>query len=303
MIEVQSLTKRFGRTVAVNELSFGVRPGRVTGFLGPNGAGKSTTIRAMLGLDRPDSGRVLIDGRRYGEIAFPLRTVGALLDARSMHGGRSIRGHLLALAQSNRIPGRRVAEVLEIVGLDQAAGKRAKGLSLGMAQRAGIAAALLGDPEILLLDEPVNGLDPEGIRWIRGLMRQLAAEGRTVLVSSHLMSEMAQTADHLVVIGQGSLLADSSVDDFVAANAQSYVLVRTPHPDQLSQALSAAGIEVTVAPDGALHVAGSTSAAVGELAASHGLTVYEISSQVPSLEEAFMRLTADAVEYRANAEV
>ncbi|RZU51336.1 ABC-2 type transport system ATP-binding protein [Krasilnikovia cinnamomea] len=299
MIEVKQLSKRYGATVAVDGLSFTVEPGRVTGFLGPNGAGKSTTMRAMVGLDRPTSGEVLIDGKRYDQLAHPLRQVGALLDARSLNGGRTVRGHLQGLALSNRIPAARVHEVLDIVGLAGVAGKRAKGLSLGMSQRLGVAAALLGDPQVLLLDEPVNGLDPEGILWIRGLMKRLAADGRTVFVSSHLMSEMALTADHLIVIGQGRLLADSSVSEFIDRNARSFILIRTPEPEKMRSTLTTAGIRVEQGGDGALEAVGTTLEAVGALAAQHQVTVYEISPQVASLEEAFMQLTANAVEYRA----
>ncbi|MEU5051916.1 ATP-binding cassette domain-containing protein [Streptomyces sp. NPDC021096] len=303
MIEVQELTKRYGATVAVDRLSFRVEPGRVTGFLGPNGAGKSTTMRAMVGLDRPTSGQVLIDGKRYEDLPRPLTKVGALLEAKALHGGRTGRGHLLGLAHSNRIPDRRVDEVLDLVGLTSAAGKRAKGLSLGMGQRLGVAAALLGDPQVVLFDEPVNGLDPEGILWIRGLMKNLAAEGRTVFVSSHLMSEMALTAEHLIVIGQGRLLADTSVEDFIARNSRSYILVRTPEPERMRDLLAAEGIQVDDGPDGALEAVGTTLETVGGLAAKNQVTVYEISPRSASLEEAFMQLTADSVDYRARQEV
>jgi ABC-2 type transport system ATP-binding protein len=303
VIEVRQLTKRYGATVALDGLSFRVEPGRVTGFLGPNGAGKSTTMRALLGLDRPTSGQALIGGRRYDELPRPLRTVGALLEARAMHGGRTVHGHLLGLARSNRIPDRRVGEVLETVGLADVAHRRSKGLSLGMAQRAGVAAALLGDPQVLLLDEPVNGLDPEGILWIRGLMRHLAGEGRTVFVSSHLMSEMALTADHLVVIGRGRLLADTSVEDFIARNSRSYILIRTPEPERMRDVLAAEGIRSDDGPEGVIEAVGTTLETVGSLVAAHRVTVYEISPHVASLEEAFMDLTADAVDYRAKQEV
>ncbi|MGP3948715.1 ATP-binding cassette domain-containing protein [Streptomyces sp. 7N604] len=303
MIEVQELTKRYGTTLAVDRLSFAVAPGRVTGFLGPNGSGKSTTMRAMLGLDHPTSGRVLIDGRTYGQLSHPLRKVGALLEAKALHGGRTAHAHLLGLARSNRIPAQRVDEVLETVGLGSAAGKHTEGYSLGMAQRLGVAAALLGDPPVLLLDEPVNGLDPEGILWIRGLMKKLAAEGRTVFVSSHLMSEMALTADHLIVIGQGKLLADTSVEQFIAHNSRSYILIRTPDPERMRDALTAAGIRADDGPDGVLEAVGASVEAVGELAARNRVTVHEISPRTASLEEAFMQLTADAAEYRAGKEV
>jgi ABC-2 type transport system ATP-binding protein len=299
MIEVQELTKRYGTTLAVDGLSFRVEPGRVTGFLGPNGAGKSTTMRAMIGLDRPTAGQVLIEGRRYEDLPRPLCTVGALLDAKALHGGRTVHGHLLGLARSNRIPDRRVAEVLEIVGLGAVADKRAKGLSLGMAQRVGIAAALLGDPAVLLFDEPVNGLDPEGILWIRELMKKLASEGRTVFVSSHLMSEMALTAEHLIVIGRGRLLADTSVAEFIDRNSRSYIRIRTPQPERLLDVLTAAGIPATTGLDGSIEATGTTQETLGALVAEQQVTVYEISPQVASLEEAFMQLTSDAVEYRA----
>jgi ABC-2 type transport system ATP-binding protein len=294
VIEVRNLSKRYGGTTAVDGLSFTVRPGQVTGFLGPNGAGKSTTMRIMLGLDRPTGGRVLIDGERFHRLPDPLRRVGALLEATAVHGGRRAHDHLLWLARSNRIPRTRVSEVLRMVGLEEVARRRAKGLSLGMAQRLGIAAALLGDPPVLLFDEPVNGLDPEGIRWIRDLLRELAAEGRTVFVSSHLMSEMALTAEHLIVIGRGRLLADTTVAEFISANSSSHVRIRTPEPERMRDALVAAGITVRRAPDGALEVDVSEPARVGELAAANGLVVHEVTVRSASLEEAFMRLTGDA---------
>ncbi|MGW5875091.1 ABC transporter ATP-binding protein [Nocardiopsis terrae] len=299
MIEVRELTKRYGKKTAVDQLSFTVESGHVTGFLGPNGAGKSTSMRAMIGLDRPTSGTVLIDGRHYREYPEPLRKVGALLDAKAVHPGRTVRGHLTWLARSNRIPDSRIDEVLDTVGLTEVARKRTKGLSLGMGQRLGIAAALLGDPEILLFDEPVNGLDPEGILWIRGLMRRLANEGRTVLVSSHLMAEMALTADHLVVIGQGRLLADLPTEEFVSDNARSYVLVRTPAVEKTLELLTAQGFSATRTEDGALEVEDTSPEILGELVAKHQLTVYEISPRTASLEEAFMQLTSSTVEYRA----
>ncbi|MFC4058492.1 ABC transporter ATP-binding protein [Planomonospora corallina] len=299
MIDVRNLTKRYGGTVAVDGLSFTVRPGRVTGFLGPNGAGKSTTMRMMLGLDRPTAGRVLIGGRRYRDLAEPLRHVGALLDPGAVHGGRSAYRHLLWLARANRIPEARVRRVLELTGLEDVASRRAGGFSLGMAQRLGIAAALLGDPPVLLFDEPANGLDPEGVLWIRNLMRDLAAQGRTVLVSSHLMGETAVTADHLIVIGRGRLLADTTVREFVAAHARSRVRVRTPEPERVRDALAAAGIPVRQAADGALEAHGAEAVKVGELAAARGLAVHEISTESASLEEAFLRLTGQAAEYRA----
>jgi ABC-2 type transport system ATP-binding protein len=299
MIEVQSVSKRYGKQLVLDQLSFRVESGRVTGFLGPNGAGKSTTMRIMIGLDRPTSGTVLIDGQPYERYDQPLRKVGALLDAGSVHPGRTLRNHLLGLARSNGLPEGRVTAVLEQVGLAGVAGKRAKTLSLGMAQRLGVAAALLGEPEVLLFDEPVNGLDPEGIQWIRRLMRQLAGEGRTVLVSSHLLSEMAITAEHLVVIGRGRLLADMPSQEFIARYSGGHIRVRTPEKERLRDLLAARGITVRVGSGGALEVEGSTQEAVGELAAEHRVTVYEISSSMASLEEAFVELTAGSVEYRA----
>ncbi|AEW96572.1 MULTISPECIES: ATP-binding cassette domain-containing protein [Streptomycetaceae] len=299
MIELHALTKRYGEKVAVDHLTFAVRPGMVTGFLGPNGAGKSTTMRMMLGLDNPTSGDVLIDGRRYAALRQPLRYIGALLEAKAWHGGRSAYHHLLCLAQSNRIPRRRVDEVLRVVGLTGVARKRTKGFSLGMGQRLGIAAALLGDPTILMFDEPVNGLDPEGIHWIRHLMKGLAAEGRTVFVSSHLMSEMALTADHLVVIGQGRLLADTSMAQFIAENSRSYVTVRSPQPERMLDVFNAAGIRAAATGDGGYEVTGTDAAELGELAARYRVTLHELSPRRASLEEAFMRLTAQSVEYHA----
>ncbi|MGP4110160.1 ATP-binding cassette domain-containing protein [Streptomyces sp. 4N509B] len=292
MIELHDVTKSYGSVRAVDRLSFRVEPGRVTGFLGPNGAGKTTTVRVLLGLHRPSTGHALINGRRYHQLSSPLRTVGALLDPRHVHGGRTAHGHLTALARSNRIPARRVDEVLDTVGLTEAAHRRTVGFSLGMAQRLGIAAALLGDPPVLVLDEPVNGLDPEGILWIRGLMKTLAAEGRTVFVSSHLMSEMALTAEHLIVIGRGRLLADTSVKDFIARHSRSFVLVRTPQPQRMREALLGAGIETGAGDDGSLEAVGVEPETVGELAARHGVTVYEISPRTASLEEAFLRLAS-----------
>ncbi|MHB1535590.1 MAG: ABC transporter ATP-binding protein [Acidimicrobiales bacterium] len=299
MIEAEHLTKRYGTTVAVDDLSFAVRPGVVTGFLGPNGAGKTTTMRLILGLDAPSSGHISIDGRSYRQLSVPLREVGALLEGKAIHPGRKAYYHLLALAQSNGIPTSRVDEVLAIVGLQSVARRRAGGFSLGMAQRLGIAAALLGDPGVLLFDEPVNGLDPEGILWVRTFMRQLAAEGRTVLVSSHLMSEMALTADQLIVIGRGRLIAASSVDDFVRSSARASVLVRSPQATALAERLRAAGAAVEPLPEGALDVAGLDSAAIGDLAARAGIALHELTPQRASLEEAFMEMTKDSVEYHA----
>ncbi|MFD5285243.1 ABC transporter ATP-binding protein [Streptomyces rubrogriseus] len=300
MIELEGLTKRYGEKVAVNNLSFTVRPGIITGFLGPNGAGKSTTMRMVLGLDRPTAGDVRIDGKHYDQLTDPLTYIGALLEAKAWHGGRSAYNHLLCLAQSNGIPASRVREVLDTVGLSAVARKKTKGFSLGMGQRLGIAGALLGDPRILMFDEPVNGLDPEGIHWIRNLMKTLASQGRTVFVSSHLMSEMALTADHLVVIGQGRLLADTSMAEFIAENSRSYVRIRTPQREQLLDALHAAGVTVVESGEGVLEVDGDKSETVGELAARHQVVLYELSPQRASLEEAFMQLTAESVEYHAH---
>jgi ABC-2 type transport system ATP-binding protein len=301
MIELDGLTKRYGEKVAVNNLSFAVRPGIVTGFLGPNGAGKSTTMRMILGLDRPTAGDVRIDGTHYDHLKDPLTYIGALLDAKAVHGGRSAFNHLLCLAQSNGIPRARVAEVLDTVGLTSVARKKAKGFSLGMGQRLGIAGALLGDPRILMFDEPVNGLDPEGIHWIRHLMKSLAEQGRTVFVSSHLMSEMALTADHLVVIGQGRLLADTSMADFIQQNSRSYVRIRTPQRERFLDVLHEAGITVVETSGGPLEVDGGKPELIGELAARHQIVLHELSPQQASLEDAFMQLTAESVEYHAHA--
>ncbi|MBV8951943.1 MAG: ATP-binding cassette domain-containing protein, partial [Actinobacteria bacterium] len=276
MIRVDGVTKRFGSTIALDDLSFEVRPGRVTGFLGPNGAGKTTTMRVILGLDAPTSGRATVNGRPYRDLGVPLHEVGALLDARAVHGGRSARDHLRWLARSNGIAAQRVDDVLELTGLTEVSRRRAGKFSLGMAQRLGIAAALLGDPEILMFDEPVNGLDPEGIRWIRNLLRSLAAEGRTVFVSSHLMSEMALTAEHLVVIGRGHLIADAGVDEIVAGGRRRTVRVRSPQASGLRQLLARHGFSVTPDADGALHVDGVETEAVGELAAANGLVLHEL---------------------------
>ncbi|WP_028813189.1 ABC transporter ATP-binding protein [Streptomyces flavidovirens] len=302
MIELTGLTKRYGEKVAVDHLTFTVRPGIVTGFLGPNGAGKSTTMRMVLGLDNPTAGDVRIDGKHYADLRDPLKYIGALLDAKAMHGGRNAYNHLLCLAQSNGIPRSRVSEVLETVGLTSVAKKRAKGFSMGMGQRLGIAGALLGDPEILMFDEPVNGLDPEGIHWIRNLMKALASQGRTVFVSSHLMSEMALTADHLVVIGQGRLLADTSMAGFIRENSRSYVRLRSPEQERLRDVMHEAGITAVSAANGSLEVDGVTSEQLGELAARHQLVLHELSPQQASLEEAFMRLTAESVEYHAHSD-
>src|SRR5450432_3082259 len=269
MIEARSLTKRYGEKVAVDHLSFSVEPGKITGFLGPNGAGKTTTMRLILGLDHPSVGTVTVNGKAFRQLAHPMREVGALLDAKAVHGGRSAYSHLLCLAQTNNLPRRRVGEVLELVGLSEVAKKRSKGFSLGMGQRLGIAAALLGDPAILMFDEPVNGLDPEGIRWIRNLMKALAAEGRTVFVSSHLMSEMENTADHLLVIGRGRLIADCTVAEFIAQSSGQTVRVATPQADQLAKAVTATGGTAVTGADGALIVSGLVAAQVGDLAFEH----------------------------------
>ncbi len=294
-VEVDRLTKRFGPVLAVDELSFTVLPGRVTGFLGPNGAGKSTTLRVLLGLNAPTSGTALIGGRRYQDLTWPLHQVGALLDATALPAGRTARDHLLALAQSNGIGRPRVTEVLELTGLGAVAARRTGEFSLGMKQRLGLAAALLADPPVLLLDEPVNGLYPEGIRWIRQLLRFLAAEGRTILISSHLMSEMAQTADHLVIVGRGRLLAYTPTARFTAA-ARRDVLVRAPRAAELAGLLTAAGADVSTE-DGGLAVTGVDAAAVGELAAAHGIALHELTVRESSLEDAYLALTGASAEY------
>ncbi|MFE9958764.1 ABC transporter ATP-binding protein [Micromonospora sp. NPDC005299] len=299
MIELRDLTKRYGGTTAVNRLTLTVRPGHVTGFLGPNGAGKSTTLRLVLGLHRPTGGTALVDGRPFADRPRGLRHAGALLDAGDVHGGRSAGAHLAALARSNGLPRARVGEVLDQVGLTGVAGRRIGGFSLGMRQRLGIAAALLGDPPVLLFDEPFNGLDPEGVRWVRALFRRLAAEGRTVLVSSHLMSEMEQTADHLVVIGRGELLVDESLAAFAARSAHTQVIVRTTDPATLAAALAAAGGAVTPGGGDALTVTGLSVDRIGELAFCAGVAVHELTSRAASLEEAFMDLTADRLDYAA----
>jgi ABC-2 type transport system ATP-binding protein len=310
MIEVRDLTKRFGDKLAVDHLTFTVQPGRVTGFLGPNGAGKSTTMRLVLGLDHPTAGTATIDGKRYQDLPNPLRTVGALLEAKSVHGGRSARNHLLFLAQTQGLPRSRVDEVLGLVGLQEVANKRAGSFSLGMSQRLGIAAAMLGDPEFLLLDEPVNGLDPEGVLWIRNLMKQLASEGRTILVSSHLMNEIAVTADYLIVIGRGKLITQSTTEDVIARSTDTSVRVRTPQAERLTELITAAGGHATPgengkgAPHGAgsgngaglLTVTGLPAARIGEIAASASIVLHELTP-LASLEEAFMELTSGSVEF------
>jgi ABC-2 type transport system ATP-binding protein len=301
MIEARGLTKRYGDKLAVDQLTFTVEPGRITGFLGPNGAGKTTTMRMILGLDRPTRGTVTVHGKEFGKLAYPMHEVGALLDAKAVHGGRSAYNHLLCLAQTNGLPRRRVGEVLDLVGLTEVAKKRSRGFSLGMGQRLGIAAALLGDPAILMFDEPVNGLDPEGILWIRNLMKALAAEGRTIFVSSHLMSEMENTADHLLVIGKGRLIADCSVAEFIARNSVQSVRVRTPEPEILVHAvLEAGGITMPGAAPGVIMVQNLPVERIGDLAFERRIRLHELAPTQASLEEAFMELTADSVEYRAH---
>jgi len=301
MIEASGLSKRYGATIAVDDLSFTVPPGSVTGFLGPNGAGKSTTMRLILGLDAPDCGAVTVNGRPYTSYRRPLFAVGALLEARSFHGGRSAYSHLLCLARSNGIGRSRVGEVLDLVGLDRAARKRAGGFSLGMGQRLGIAAALLGDPGVLILDEPVNGLDPEGVAWIRDLLKSLAAEGRTVLVSSHLMSEMENTADRLIIVGRGKLIAQAAIGDLLAAGPGSHAKVRSPQADRLAALLQAQGAAVHRSQDGTLAVTGVSTDAIGELARANGITLAELSSRQASLEDRYMELTRDTTDYHTAA--
>ncbi|SFU08948.1 ABC-2 type transport system ATP-binding protein [Geodermatophilus amargosae] len=298
MIEIRNLTKVYGGTHAVDDLTVTVRPGRVTGFLGPNGAGKSTTMRTIVGLDRPTSGEVLVTGRRYADHPAPMREVGALLDAKAAHPGRTAVTHLRALAVTNGIPRSRVDEVVAMVGLQEAADRRVGGFSLGMAQRLGIAAALLGDPEVVLLDEPVNGLDPDGIRWIRGFLRGLAGEGRTVFVSSHLMSEMALTADHLVIVGRGRLLADVSMEE-MTASASGQVRVRSPQAQELARLLAGAGAAVTRSEPDVLSITGRTSTDIAETALAARILLTELTPVHASLEDAYLALTAPDVQYRA----
>ncbi|MCB5181417.1 ABC transporter ATP-binding protein [Streptomyces antimicrobicus] len=300
-IEIRELTKAYGSTRAVDHLTFDVLPGRVTGFLGPNGAGKSTTMRLLLGLDRPTSGTATIDGRCFADLREPLHHVGALLDAQAAHGGRTARDHLLGLAVSNRLPRRRVEEVLERTGIAAVGGRRVKTFSLGMRQRLGIAAALLGDPGVLLLDEPTNGLDPEGIIWIRELMRDLAAQGRTVLVSSHLMAETSLMADHLVVLGQGRLLADMSMKDFIDAHSTARVRVRTADPARLGAALGREGLELVSGADGCWTVDGASAEHIGGLAAREGIPVLQLVDERASLEQAYLGLTASHAQFTAAA--
>jgi ABC-2 type transport system ATP-binding protein len=301
MIDAQALTKRYGAKLAVDGLSFEVHPGVVTGFLGPNGSGKSTTMRMIMGLDAPTEGEVTVNGRHYHDLPWPLHEVGALLEAKAIHPGRSAQAHLRMLAESNHIAHSRVDEVLDIVGLTSVAGQRAGKFSLGMGQRLGIAGALLGDPEVLLFDEPVNGLDPDGIRWVRNLLKGLAREGRTVFVSSHLMSEMALTADEVVIIGRGRLIAQVPVDQLINQSSQRFVRVCSPEIDKLRGALEADGATAVIEEDGSLSVRGADSAAIGELAARIPVVLHELSPQSASLEEAFMELTEGSVEYHGAA--
>ncbi|HWR84581.1 MAG TPA: ATP-binding cassette domain-containing protein [Rhodoglobus sp.] len=302
MIEAHSLTKRYGAKTAVDDIGFTVRPGEVTGFLGPNGAGKSTTMRMIVGLDRPSAGTVTVNGRPYAEHRAPLREVGALLDAKAVHTGRSAYNHLLALAATHGIGRDRVREVIGMTGLESVAGKRVGGFSLGMGQRLGIAAALLGDPATLILDEPVNGLDPEGVKWVRTLTRRLAAEGRTVFLSSHLMSEMALTADHIIVLGRGRIIADAPVGDILNGATRETVQVRSPQGEHLARLLASDEVTVTPAPDGLLQVSGLPASRIGDLAARAGIALHELTPVSASLEEAYMELTQDDVEYRTAVE-
>ncbi len=297
MLEVKGLTKHYGSKLAVDKLNFEVRPGVVTGFLGPNGSGKSTTMRLIMGLDAPNAGNATINGRNYHDLPWPLHEVGALLEAKAIHPGRSARNHLLMLAQSNRIAKHRVDEVLEVVGLSAVANQRAGKYSLGMGQRLGIAAAMLGDPEVLLFDEPVNGLDPDGIRWVRTFLKSLAKEGRTVFVSSHLMSEMALTADEVVIIGKGRLILQTSIDDLLAQSSRRFVRVSSPDIATLSRALETEGAVTSVEEDGSLSVRGMESHEIGELAAHLSVVLHELTPQSESLEEAFMDLTESSIEY------
>jgi ABC-2 type transport system ATP-binding protein len=303
MIEVTDLTKRYGSTVAVRDLTFTVRPGIVTGFLGPNGAGKSTTMRLILGLDAPDSGQALVNGKPYREHAAPMAEAGALLEARSVHPGRSAYNHLLALGQTHGVGRTRVRELIEMVGLASVARKRVGTFSLGMNQRLGIASALLCDPRTMMFDEPVNGLDVEGIKWVRDLLKQLAAEGRTVLVSSHLMSEMAQTAEHLIVVGRGQLLADMTLEEFVRSASKQSVLVRSPQSDKLADVLAGPDVTIKALAPGLIEITGLDASRVGEAAATHNVVLHELTPQHASLEEAFVELTGDDLEFKAGERV
>ncbi|HET6673329.1 MAG TPA: ATP-binding cassette domain-containing protein [Agromyces sp.] len=301
MITAEGLVKRYGAKTAVNDISFTVRPGQVTGFLGPNGAGKSTTMRMVVGLDRPSAGSVVVNGKPYAAHRAPLHEVGALLDAKAVHTGRSAYNHLLAMAATHGIGASRVREVIELTGLESVARKRVGGFSLGMGQRLGIAAAMLGDPATLILDEPVNGLDPEGVLWVRQFVRHLASEGRTIFLSSHLMSEMALTADHLIVLGRGEIIADAPVADIIAGGTRPRVLVRSPHSSQLADLLAAPEVAVVRSDAGVLEITGVAASGIGDLAAQHGLAIHELTPLSASLEEAYMALTSDAVEYRTEA--
>ncbi|WP_157001268.1 ABC transporter ATP-binding protein [Agromyces laixinhei] len=301
MITAEGLVKRYGAKTAVNNISFTVRPGQVTGFLGPNGAGKSTTMRMIVGLDRPSAGSVIVNGKPYASHRAPLHEVGALLDAKAVHTGRTAYNHLLAMAATHGIGASRVREVIELTGLESVARKRVGGFSLGMGQRLGIAAAMLGDPATLILDEPVNGLDPEGVLWVRQFVRHLASEGRTIFLSSHLMSEMAVTADHLIVLGRGEIIADAPVADIIAGGTRPRVLVRSPHSSQLADLLAAPEVSVVRSEAGVLEVTGVEASGIGDLAAQQGLAIHELTPLSASLEEAYMALTADAVEYRTEA--
>ena len=298
MIVAENLSKSFGAKHAVQDVSFTVQPGRVTGFLGPNGAGKSTTMRMIVGLDRPTSGQVTVDGRDYRRLRSPLTEVGVLLDAKAVHTGRSAQNHLRAMAATHGIPRRRVDEVIEITGLSSVARKRAGGFSLGMGQRLGIAAALLGDPKTLILDEPVNGLDPEGVLWVRRFVRHAASEGKTVLLSSHLMSEMALTADHIIVLGRGKVLADASVDDLVGQWTRATVRIRTPRAVELAELIARDGVTVTHLADGLMDVEGAAAQDIGDLALAHGIALHELTPASGTLEDAYLGLTGDDVEYK-----
>jgi ABC-2 type transport system ATP-binding protein len=300
VIEVTDVTKRYGGKVAVRDLTFSVRPGIVTGFLGPNGAGKSTTMRVILGLDAPNEGQAVVNGKPYRDHVAPLHEVGALLEARSVHTGRSASNHLLALAQTHGIGRGRVDELIEMVGLREVARKRAGGFSLGMGQRLGIASALLGDPHTVMFDEPVNGLDPEGIQWVRNLLKKLASEGRTVFVSSHLMSEMALTAEHLIVIGRGQLIADTSVEEFVRGASKQSVRVRSPQVARLAELVAGPDVTIDAVESAVVEIRGLDSERIGAIAAEHGIVLYELTPQRASLEEAFMELTRDSVEFHTD---
>jgi ABC-2 type transport system ATP-binding protein len=303
MIEVRGLTKRYGDKVAVRDLTFTVRPGVVTGFLGPNGAGKSTTMRMIAGLDAPSAGTVSVNGRRYRDASAPMAELGVLLEARAVHTSRSAFHHLLALAQTNGVPRARVDELIDLVGLSDVARKRVGGFSLGMGQRLGVASALLGNPQTVILDEPVNGLDPEGILWVRNLLKGLAVEGRTVFVSSHLMSEMAVTAEHLIVVGRGQLMADTTVADFVAQASGTVVIVRSPQASELRDLLAGPDVTITSPSTGELEIHGLSAEQIGDVAWEHQLRLHELSTQQASLEQAFMEMTRDAVEYHAHATI